>query len=88
MMKIDRGLLVVVVATTIAAWPFLTRGSLPTGTDAEIHIFRAAQIEQAITEGKFYPRWAPDFYFGNGYPIFNYYAPLAYHVAAYFSLAT
>ena len=88
MMKIDRGLLVVVVATTIAAWPFLTRGSLPTGTDAEIHIFRAAQIEQAITEGEFYPRWAPDFYFGNGYPIFNYYAPSAYHVAAYFSLAT
>ena len=88
MIKIDRGLLLVVAATTIAAWPFMARVSLPTGTDAEIHIFRAAQIEQSITEGKFYPRWAPDFYFGNGYPIFNYYAPLAYHVAAYFSLAT
>ena len=86
--KFDPGLLVVIVATTLAAWPFLSHPSLPTDTDAEIHIFRAAQIERSITEGVFYPRWAPDFYYGNGYPIFNYYAPLAYHLAAYYSLAT
>ena len=86
--KFDPGLLIVIVATTLAAWPFLSQSSLPTGTDAEIHIFRAAQIERSITEGVFYPRWAPDFYYGNGYPIFNYYAPLAYHLAAYYSLVT
>ncbi|MFL2650893.1 MAG: 6-pyruvoyl-tetrahydropterin synthase-related protein [Anaerolineales bacterium] len=86
--KFEPGLLIVFVATTLAAWPFLSRPSLPTDTDAEIHIFRAAQIERSITEGVYYPRWAPDFYYGNGYPIFNYYAPLAYHLAAYYSLAT
>jgi hypothetical protein len=86
--KFDLGLLVVIVATTLAVWPFLSRSSLPTDTDAEIHIFRAAQVEQSITEGLLYPRWAPDFYYGNGYPIFNYYAPLSYHLAAYYSLIT
>ena len=86
--KLDNGLLVVVAATTLAAWPFWARPSLPTGTDAEIHIFRAEQVEQAIRKGMLYPRWAPDFYYGNGYPIFNYYAPLTYHIAAYFSLLT
>ena len=86
--KFEPGLLIVFVTTALAAWPFLSRPSLPTDTDAEIHIFRAAQIEKSIVDGVYYPRWAPDFYYGNGYPIFNYYAPLAYHLAAYYSLAT
>ena len=86
--KFEPGLLIVFVATTLAAWPFLSQPSLPTDTDAEIHIFRADQVERSIVEGVYYPRWAPDFYYGNGYPIFNYYAPLAYHLAAYYSLAT
>ncbi len=86
--RIDRGLLLVIAAATLAAWPFFARPSLPTGTDAEIHVFRAAQVERSIRQGVLYPRWAPDFYYGNGYPIFNYYAPLAYHLAAYFSLVS
>lgn len=86
--KLQTGFLVVIAATILAVWPFLSSPSLPTGTDAEIHIFRAAQVEKSITEGILYPRWAPDFYYGNGYPIFNYYAPLAYHLAAYYSLLT
>ncbi|MCI0729476.1 MAG: glycosyltransferase family 39 protein, partial [Chloroflexi bacterium] len=27
-----------------------------------------------------YPRWAPDFYYGYGYPFFNYYSPLTYYL--------
>ena len=86
--RIDGALVIVCVATTLATWPFWVRPSLPTDTDAEIHVFRAAQVEQAIQSGVLYPRWAPDFYYGHGYPIFNYYAPLAYHLAAYFSLVS
>ena len=40
----------------------------------------------ALRAGAFYPRWAPDFYFGYGYPIFNYYAPLTYYLANLFDL--
>lgn len=86
--KFDIGLLLALCIGTLAAWAFLVRPGLPTDTDAEIHIFRAEQVKDAILEGVFYPRWAPDFYYGNGYPIFNYYAPLAYHVSAYYSILT
>lgn len=33
-----------------------------------------------VREGELYPRWAANFYYGYGYPIFNYYAPLSYYM--------
>ena len=33
-----------------------------------------------MAEGAVYPRWVPEFYYGYGYPLFNYYAPLSYYV--------
>jgi hypothetical protein len=70
----------------IAALPFITRPGLPRGTDAELHVFRAAEMGYSLRAGDLYPRWAPDFYYGYGYPIFNYYAPLTYYVANLFDL--
>ena len=66
----------VLALALIAAAPFLTRPGLPHHTDAELHVYRAAELGHALRGGAFYPRWAPDFYYGYGYPIFNYYAPL------------
>jgi hypothetical protein len=57
-------------------------------TDAEMHVYRAAEIADSIRQGVLYPRWAPDFYFGYGYPVFNFYSPLSYHIAAYYGLIT
>ncbi|HUV89309.1 MAG TPA: 6-pyruvoyl-tetrahydropterin synthase-related protein, partial [Anaerolineae bacterium] len=56
------------------------------GTDAELHVYRAAQLGQSVRAGALYPRWAPDLYFGYGYPIFNYYAPLTYYLSNLFGL--
>jgi hypothetical protein len=70
----------------LAAWPFVLRASLPRETDAELHVFRAAELGYALRAGALYPRWAPDFYYGYGYPIFNYYAPLTYYLANLLSL--
>lgn len=70
----------------VAAAPFLTRPGLPRETDAELHVYRAAELGHTLRAGAFYPRWAPDFYFGYGYPIFNYYAPLTYYLANLFDL--
>ena len=64
----------------VAAWPFISRAGLPFETDAELHVFRLAELARLVSGGVFYPRWAPNFYFGYGYPIFNYYAPLAYYL--------
>ncbi len=80
--------MIALAISTLAAWPLLTRPSLPTMTDAEMHVYRAAEVENAIRDGSLYPRLAPDFYFGYGYPVFNFYSPLAYHLAAYYGLLT
>ncbi|MGC9393381.1 MAG: 6-pyruvoyl-tetrahydropterin synthase-related protein [Anaerolineae bacterium] len=70
----------------ISAWPFWVNPSLPTATDAELHIFRIAEMGYSLQAGNLYPRWAANFYYGYGYPIFNYYAPLTYHLGAWVTL--
>ncbi len=84
--RVDPGLLLALALALIAALPFLTRPGLPRGTDAELHVFRAAELGYSLRAGDLYPRWAPDFYYGYGYPIFNYYAPLTYYLANVFDL--
>ncbi|MGC9520587.1 MAG: 6-pyruvoyl-tetrahydropterin synthase-related protein [Anaerolineae bacterium] len=69
-----------VIIGLLAAWPFLGNPGLPAGTDAELHVFRIAELGYSVKAGNIYPRWAPDFFHGYGYPIFNYYAPLTYHL--------
>lgn len=81
-LKADPGLAVALLLATFAAWPFLTRPSLPTYTDAELHVYRTYEIMSAWRQGVPYLRWAPDLLFSYGYPIFNYYAPLIYYLAA------
>ncbi len=80
--RVDHGLIVVVLVATLAAWPLLTRPSLPTFTDDEHHVYRTYEIIAAWEQGVPYLRWAPDLFFGYGYPIFNYYAPLTYYLGA------
>lgn len=85
--RIEYGLALTLLLVLLAAWPFLLRPSLPRETDAELHVFRASELGYALRAGVLYPRWAPDFYYGYGYPIFNYYAPLTYYLANLLSLA-
>ncbi len=79
--RFDLNLITILIVVVIAALPFLTRPGLPRGTDLELHVFRAAEYGDILRDGVLYPRWAPDFYYGYGYPIFNYYAPLTYAFA-------
>lgn len=82
----DPGYLVVLVVCLLAIWPFISRAGLPAATDAELHVFRLAELSRLVRGGEIYPRWAPNFYYGYGYPIFNYYAPFAYYIALPFEL--
>ena len=82
--RIDPGFLIVLAICLLVLWPFIGRASLPQETDAELHIFRLLELSSLVRGGEFYPRWAPDFYHGYGYPIFNYYAPLTYYVGLLF----
>ena len=82
----DRELLLALLIGIISAWPFWVNPSLPTATDAELHIFRIAEMGYGLQAGNLYPRWAANFYYGYGYPIFNYYAPLTYHLGNWVTL--
>jgi hypothetical protein len=84
--RVDPGFIVVLVIALIAIWPFISRASLPEGNDAELHIFRLAELSYLLRGGELYPRWAPNFYHGYGYPIFNYYAPLTYYLGFLFDI--
>jgi hypothetical protein len=81
--KIDLYLMAVLLIALVAAWPLVMRPGLPRHTDLELHVFRAAEFRRVLEARPFeYPRWAPNFYYGYGYPIFNYYAPLTYYAAS------
>src|SRR5512143_2274959 len=80
--RFDLNLITILIVVVIAALPFLTRPGLPRHTDLELHVFRAAEYGEVLRDGILYPRWAPDFYYGYGYPIFNYYAPFTYALAS------
>jgi uncharacterized membrane protein len=84
--RVDLHLLTVLLIVVIAALPFLTRPGLPRHTDLELHVYRAAEYADLWRDGVLYPRWAPDFYYGYGYPIFNYYAPLTYTLSSLYDL--
>ncbi|MHB1415205.1 MAG: 6-pyruvoyl-tetrahydropterin synthase-related protein [Chloroflexota bacterium] len=71
--------LALLVLPLIAITPLLSPG-LPASHDGLLHIFRAVQLDASLRDGDWYPRWAPDFAQGLGYPIFNYYAPLTYYL--------
>lgn len=84
---LDKMLLIALLLALLAAWPFWARASLPRETDAELHVFRTVEIGESLRAGEGYTRWAPDFFFGYGYPIFNYYAPLTYYLANFLTIA-
>ncbi|MGD2166188.1 MAG: 6-pyruvoyl-tetrahydropterin synthase-related protein, partial [Anaerolineae bacterium] len=81
--RVDLGLILALVLALLAALPFLTRASLPHQTDAELHVYRTAELGRIVRQGILYPRWASNFYLGYGYPIFNYYAPCTYHLGTW-----
>jgi len=77
---------VVALAGLAAAWDVLAPYQV-FGHSAYIDYSRVVGIDLAVHQGFVYPRWLPDFYFGYGSPIFNYYAPLPYLLAELFNLA-
>ncbi|MCL4871093.1 MAG: hypothetical protein KJ063_19210 [Anaerolineae bacterium] len=75
-------LLAVAAAVPLLSEPGLlnTRG----GGDSPFLLQRLHQLETALRDGHFPVRWMPDANYGQGYPFFNYYAPLSIYIAAAF----
>ncbi|MEJ2556912.1 MAG: 6-pyruvoyl-tetrahydropterin synthase-related protein [Anaerolineae bacterium] len=77
----DRNLLIILALSLFAWAPLLTPAYFFQAHDARHSIFYLVEFDQTLRDGYFWPRWAPDFAFGYGYPLFNIYAPLAIYAA-------
>ncbi len=67
--------------------PLLQPGYFWGAHDARHSVYFLYQFNKAIQDGVWYPRWAPDFAFGYGYPFFNIYGPLSSYTGEFFHLA-
>ena len=82
-----RSPLILLLLLTAFAWvPLLASGYFMRAHDAGHSLFWLVEFDAAIRDGFLYPRWAPDHALGYGYPLWIFYAPLAFYVAEFFHL--
>jgi hypothetical protein len=79
-------LLLVLPLTGFAAAP-LVRGPIFASSDGVLHLYQLVEFDLALRGGILFPRWAPDLMAGYGQPLFVFYAPVMYDLAALFHLA-
>jgi len=65
----------------------IAQPGLPNTADTVVHLWRSLEVRELLAHGVLYPRWAPDFYGGYGYPFFNFYAAGAHLLAALAALS-
>ena len=75
--KLDYGLLLAALLPLIAILPTLNGDQVINTADGVFHVHRIFAMTTLMQHGDFYPRWIPYFHLGYGYPVFNFYAPLA-----------
>ena len=66
--------------------PLLASGYFLRAHDARHSLIWLVEYDQGIRSGFLWPRWAPDHSQGFGYPLFTFYAPLAFLIAEAFHL--
>jgi hypothetical protein len=87
-MKLLNKILPIILVLVLSYWSIkslLHPGFFPMHDDTQVA--RVHQMHQSLTDGMFPVRWVADLGYGYGYPIFNFYAPLAYYVGAVFIFA-
>jgi hypothetical protein len=78
------GLLVVILLSYFTVSTLFRAGYFPMHDDTQVT--RVYEMSVAIKDGQLPVRWVKDLGYGYGYPIFNFYAPLAYYVGSFISL--
>lgn len=78
------GLLIVLILSFWAIKPLFIPGFFPMHDDTQVA--RVFEMGKMLGSGVFPVRWVPDLGYGYGYPVFNFYAPLAYYVGGAFML--
>lgn len=87
-MKLTKINLLIIIGLVVGGYfsikPLFHTGFFPMHDDTQV--VRVQQMAEALKDGQFPVRWVKDLGYGYGYPLFNFYAPLAYYVGAFFSL--
>lgn len=84
--RVDRELWWALALSTFAWMPLLAPGYFFQAHDAPHTVFFLHAFDKTLRDGYLIPRWATDFALGYGYPLFIFYAPLAYYAAEAFHL--
>lgn len=71
------GLTLALLLAAPALWPLLRPGFF-VSDDGVFHVYRTAALAEAWRHGVLWPRLFPDFGFGYGQAVLNFYAPLTY----------
>ncbi|MCS7040139.1 MAG: 6-pyruvoyl-tetrahydropterin synthase-related protein [Anaerolineae bacterium] len=72
---------------SVFGWaPLLDGGYFLQAHDAAHSLFWLVEFDRGIRDGFLWPRWAADHVLGYGYPLFTFYAPLAFYIAEAFHL--
>jgi hypothetical protein len=79
-------LVLALLLSLFAVGPLLQPGYFWGAHDARHNVYFLWEWDHSFREGIWWPRWAPDFCFGYGYPFFNIYGPLGTMVAEGFHL--
>jgi len=77
------GPLVILFTSLFIVWPLMRSGYFPHHDD--LQVIRIFEMRRCLSDGQLPCRWVPDMGYGNGYPLFNYYAPFPYYLGAVFS---
>lgn len=78
------GVFIVLILSFWAIQSLLIPGFFPIHDDTQVA--RVFEMGKALSDGVFPVRWVSDLGYGYGYPLFNFYAPLAYYVGGFFTL--
>ncbi|HVO70970.1 MAG TPA: hypothetical protein VMT24_13045, partial [Aggregatilineaceae bacterium] len=78
--EVDWAFLMMMVVSLVIAWPFFARSGMPYNVGTQIELARTVEMAESIQSGIPYPRWAADFNYGYGSPLWNYLAPLPHYL--------
>lgn len=75
--------IICLIFAALVAWPAVIQGYFSHHDD--LQVMRIFEMRKCLQDYQIPCRWVPDMGYGNGYPLFNYYAVFPYYLGAFFS---
>lgn len=87
---IDWAMVLTLILCIVVCWPILNAPvySIPRSVQAETQLYRIVEMASVMESGEVYPRWAANFHYGYGSPIFNHIAPFPYYIGGVYLVLT